>query len=258
MATPLSSTTKTQLVWAYSCYGFIGVFGIAFVVLAGFFPPPSPTVDAEHIAALIRANAGSIRIGMAVGIAASALLLPWGAAVAAQIKRIERGQSMLTYTWVSANAILTLLFIYCCLWWAVAAFRPESSPQVIQSFNDMAWLGFLAIISTALVQCAVLAVATFQDRGPDPVYPRWFGYFQVWCLLLFTPDLFVICFKQGPLAWNGILSFWVVVTAALVWLVVTTHMTARAIKRQPAVAEERELTDRLAAVERALAVRGLT
>jgi hypothetical protein len=64
-----------------------------------------------------------------------------------------------------------------------------------------------------------------------------------------TPDLFVFYFKRGPLAWNGILAFWVEITVATVWLVVTTVMTANAIKR-PDAGSGPSLEDRVAALER--------
>ena len=38
--------------------------------------------------------------------------------------------------------------------------------------------------------------------------------------------------KTGPLAWNGVLSYWVGFTTAFVWLMVTTVVTASAVKRQ--------------------------
>lgn len=226
-----STSTRVQLASAYSCYFFIGLFAIGFLPLAGFLPPPRPTAAADEVAALFRDRAGAIRAGMCVCVAASAFLLPWGAAVGAQLRRIERLPT-LTYTWVCANTILAVLFIYPCLWWAVAAFRPDGDLEIIQRFNDMAWLGFMGIISTALIQCLVLAVATFADVSPDPVYPRWFGYFQAWCGVLLTPDLVVYCFKSGPVAWNGIFAFWTEITVAFLWLIVTTHMTARAAREQ--------------------------
>ena len=54
----------------------------------------------------------------------------------------------------------------------MAAFRPGSNAEVIQAINDMAWLGFMGIIPTALVQCIVLAVATFRDNQANPLWLR--------------------------------------------------------------------------------------
>jgi hypothetical protein len=224
------SNDRSQLACAYSCYAFIVIFTIGFLALADFVPPPHPTASAASIAHLFRSDSLRIRVGMAVCLLASALLLPWGGAVGDQIKRIEGGKRTLSYTWVTASALLTVEFIYPCLWWAVAAFRTDVSPQIIRSYDDMAWLGFMGIISTALVQCAVLAIATFKDKREQPLFPRWFGYVNAWCTVLMVPDAVTICWHTGPFAWNGILTFWFVITVAFIWLIVVTIVTARAIK----------------------------
>lgn len=222
-----------KLACAYSGYAFVVLFLVGFVPIAGFVPPPRPTETAAQIAARFHSDHDAIQIGMALCVLASALLLPWGAAVAEQMRRIEHRGRALTYSWLTGNALLTILFIYPCLWWAVGGFRPGSDPAVIQSLNDMAWLGFMGIISTAIVQAIVLGVAVLGDRSGQPVFPRWFGYFQLWCAVLALPDAVVFIFHDGPLAWNGLLSFWMVCAMAITWLILTTAMTARAIKSAP-------------------------
>jgi hypothetical protein len=67
-------------------------------------------------------------------------------------------------------------------------------------------------------------------------------------------------FKTGPLAWNGLLGFWVPVSFYFVWVIGTTIMTARAIRNddesQP---NNGAIIERLAALEAELAsMRSLT
>jgi hypothetical protein len=62
------------------------------------------------------------------------------------------------------------------------------------------------------------------------VFPRWFGYFQFCAAIGFAPTGFVLFTQEGPFAWNGLISFWVALTFAFAWLVVTTHVTAGAIR----------------------------
>jgi hypothetical protein len=248
----------SQLVCTYCGYVFVVVFCIGFVGFAGFVPPPDPGAAAEQIAAFFRADPVNIRIGLCITLFASALLLAWGGAVSVQVKRLEGRYSPITYGWVAATACITIEFLYPSMFWAAAAFRPEDSPELIRKFNDLAWLPWLGIISTGVFQAIGLGMLTLLDRRPDPIYPRWFGYFQLWAAIGLCPADLDIFFKSGPLAWNGIITFWLPVTAAVAWLVVTTAMTARAVKRQPAdpldspglsAAEARELTERIAALE---------
>jgi hypothetical protein len=168
---------------------------------------------------------------MVFAIFSGALLLPWGGAVSAQIRRMEGRHAPITWAWIAAQGCIVIEFIYPCAIWAAAAFR-TGSPTRIQEFNDLAWLAFLGIVSTGIFQMLALAYVVLRDKRPEPVYPRWFAYFQVWCAIGVIPAGMIYIFHTGPLAWNGILAFWVGVTVAFVWLVGTTVMTDRAIRRQ--------------------------
>lgn len=249
-----------QLLCSYCGYAFVVVFCIGFVGFAGFVPPPDPAADAERIAAFFRADAVHIRIGMFITLFASALLLPWGGAVAVQVKRLEGRYTPLAYGWVAATGCIVIEFLYPAMFWSAAAFRPEDNPELIRKFNDLAWLPWLGIISTGVFQAIALGVLVLLDKRPDPIYPRWFGYFQLWAALGLCPAEMDIFFKTGPLAWNGVITFWLPVFSAVAWLVLTSAMTARAVKRQPAAAPDdlETLAERVAALEARLAASGVT
>jgi hypothetical protein len=249
-----AGTDRRVELWScYGCYAFLVLFGIGWAGLAGFMPPPRPSADAEEIARQFREDTTGIRVGMVISMFSSALLRPWGGAICSQIRRIDARGGALVWAFIAAQACIVIEFIYPCAFWCVAAFRPEDAARV-QSFNDLAWLPFLGIVATGMFQMVALAVLTLQDRRADPVYPRWFAYFQAWCAIGVAPAGGIYLFKTGPLAWNGILAFWLAVTVAFVWLLVTTLMTVRAIKRQPADEGADPAGARLAAVEAELAL----
>ncbi len=148
---------RSQLLCIRSGYVFVALFVVGWVPLAHFVPPPDPAAGAEEIARMFRGNTVGIRIGMCLCIFASALLLPWGGAVVEQMRRVEGRHCALVYAWIVAQACLTIEFVYPCMFWAVAAFRPDSSAERILAFNDLAWLPFLGITSTAVFQAFALA-----------------------------------------------------------------------------------------------------
>ena len=82
-----------------------------------------------------------------------------------------------------------------------------------------------------------------------PVFPRWFAYFQLWCAVGVGLTFGVYIVKTGPLAWNGILGFWIPVSFYFIWVVVTTLVTARAIKNDDDSDPESLLLDRVARLE---------
>lgn len=105
-------------------------------------------------------------------------------------------------------------------------------PEIIQRLNDLAWLPFLGIVSTAIVQGVVIGVAILKDPSEDPLIPRWAGYFNIWIVSMFVPAGLIPFFKDGPLAWNGILTWWLALVAFFLWLVVFSIVLIRAIKRE--------------------------
>lgn len=268
-------STRGELVCARTGYLFLALFVVGWVPLAGFVPPPDPAAGPDVIAAMFRDNTIGIRLGMCLCIFATALLLPWGGAVVVALRRAQGHDSPLVYAWIIAHACLTIEFVYPCMFWAVAAFRPEGADERIRAFNDLAWLPFLGITSTAVFQAFALAFAAFTDRRPagdgsraelaesggagKAVFPRWFGYFQIWDALLFAPAGLIMFFHDGPLAWNGIIAFWVAIVAASAWFLVTTAVVVAAIRRgagsageaDPGLAERvRRLEDEVAAITR--------
>lgn len=248
------SDKRVQIWCAYSIFAFIALFLIGWVGLAGFVPPRSPMEGPDEIAQFYRADLMGIRVGMVLAIFASAFLLPWGGAVCAQMLRIEGPRAPLMWGWVAAQGCVVIEFVYPCTFWLVAAFRPEDAARV-QTFNDLGWLPFLGIVCTGMFQMVALAVITLRDRRPEPVFPRWFAFFQLWCAAGVGLTFGVYIFKTGPLAWNGLLAFWVAVTTYFLWVVGTTLITVRAIKRddEDGLDSARGFRARLAALEDAVA-----
>lgn len=247
---------RHQLACVNAFWVFLVLFGFGWFVLAGFAPPPSPADSADQIAQMFRDDTDRIRVGMVISIFSAALLLPWGGAICGQLRRIDGRRSVWLWAWVMAQACLVIEFMYPCAFWGVAAFRPENAFRV-QLLNDLAWLPFLSIVSTVMFQAVALGVLTLGDERASPVFPRWFGYFQLWCAVGVVPGGFIYLFKTGPLAWDGVLAFWVSIVAGFAWMALTTLMTARAIKAEPditlAPAGEDAIERRLATVEAELA-----
>ncbi|WP_293045101.1 hypothetical protein [Mycobacterium sp.] len=246
------SGKRVQLWSLYSVFGFIVLFLIGWVLLARMVPPPSPADDPEQIGRFFRDHLFGIRVGMVLSLFASALLLPWGGAICAQMLRVEGPRAPLAWAWAAAQGCVVIEFVYPCAFWLMAAFRPDNASRV-QTFDDLGWLPFLGIVCTGMFQMVALAVITLRDQRAQPVYPRWFSYFQLWCALGVGLTFGVWIFKTGPLAWDGLIGFWIPVTVYFVWVVVTTIVTGRAINHDDVQCDGRTIADRVAALEAELA-----
>jgi len=226
-------TYRNQLICAYSGFIFMVLFLGGFWVIAGFVPPPPPGNTAEKTARFFQQNTIRIRVGLWVTMVGCALVASWTVAVSAQLRRI-RGAEVLAQLQLILGSLLTIEFLIPLMMWQAAAFRPTTDPQIIVGFNDMAWLIFLGLVSTVILQEIVIGVSILQDDREKPLFPRWIGYLSFLTASLTIPGGLIVFFKTGPFAWNGIISWWVLLVAFCIWMIAFTTTLIRAIKRQDA------------------------
>jgi hypothetical protein len=205
------------------------VFFVGFGLIARFIPPPDPGLGAAEIADLYRQHSVRIRFGMLLAMWAGVLCVPWVIAVGLQMKRIEGRVAPLAYLQIALGLLLPLEFIVPLYFFQTAAYRSERSADMVQALNDLGWLPFTGLVYTVVAQAIVIGVAILADKRTTPVFPRWAGYFSIWAGLLMTPASLDVFFIDGPLAWNGAISWWVLLVSFFVWLIVLTVVTFQAI-----------------------------
>jgi hypothetical protein len=234
---------RTQRLCTWSGPLFALLFFVGFGLIARYIPPPDPLAPASEVAQRYREHANAIRTGMVVSLYALVLYVPWSAAISVQLKRIEGQHSPLTYAQLAIGATLPPSFIPTLYYFQNAAYRPERSPEAVQQLNDMGWLPFTGIIYGILVQNLVIGLAVLSDKSATPIYPRWYGYFSLWFALLYCPASLDVFFQDGPLAWDGLFSWWLSLISFFIWVVVTTVVTFRAIRAQERTGSTQPDTD---------------
>jgi hypothetical protein len=198
------------------------LFIVGFGPVAAFLPPPSPQRDAHSIAAFYEHNATRIHVGLWLTTIAAALFAPWVVAVTMRLRAIEGRLTPLAFLQLALGAIFVLEFIFPLMIWQAAAFRPGETPDITYRLNDLGWLMFVGVVSTGVLEAAVIGLAVLADTREEPILPRWLGYLNLWCALLFVPGGLCVFTKTGPLAWNGLLAWWVLLVAFAVWVLSTS------------------------------------
>jgi hypothetical protein len=187
--------------------------------LAGFFPPPSPSLDADGTAELFAQSPNRIRFGAILLMFAAVLYWPFSVAIAIQMRRIEGPSHPLASTQLLTASGTAIAIMLPSFLWLAAAYRLSTPAEIVQVLNDIAWLMFLGAIPPALIQ--VLAIAACVLLHPKQrVFPRWFGYFNLWAATGFLVGEAIFFFQAGPFAWNGLVSFWLAATVFFTWTVV--------------------------------------
>lgn len=214
---------------------FLALIGIGLWPLAGFLPPVAPSMDAQAVAALYQNNTAAMRTGFMLMVLAGAFYVPFSAAIATQMQRIEGANAVLAKAQMGAGIMGAMFIMIPALIWSVAAYRPERAPELTSLINDLGWMCLIMPVSPAVVQVMALGIAVLIDKSPAPVYPRWLGYMGLWLAVVFLPGLLLTFFKTGAFAWNGVLTFWLPVGLFFGWMILMACMTHRAIVNQPDV-----------------------
>lgn len=200
--------------------------------LAGFLPSQPPNWAPEQIAAVYLGDSlWRIRVGMMLALVGSMLYVPWTAILAKLIMRVEGTPGVLTFSQIIAGCTNVLLTAYPAGYWMLGSFRPDRDPKLIQLINDISWTQFLGVITPFYFVPISIAIAAFLDKDPDPIIPRWVGWFNIWFELSLLPLVVVFWFQHGPFAWNGIFGFYLPFSIFFVWFFVMFWTIRRSIHR---------------------------
>jgi len=189
------------------------------MLMIGVLPPISPMRNATEIAQFWSTNTGLKRLGLVLMLAASGFQAPFGALIAVRIRQMEGGRySALAYTELVGTGLAVVAIIMPVFAFAAASYRPERDPQITQALNDLGWLPFVMNWPAATIQCLAIGFAILG--ASRAVWPRWLGYFNVWCAFIFAAGGLVVLFKDGVFAWNGLLAFWIVAVFFGSWFLI--------------------------------------
>ncbi|CQD18018.1 hypothetical protein BN1232_04088 [Mycobacterium lentiflavum] len=193
---------------------------VGWMVLAGFLPPPAPDLSTQQVAELWSDHTNAKRLGMVMCVWGGALYVPFTVAVGLLLRRTEVGDRVLSTTQTALGTFGTVFFTLNFLILAVVAFRPARPSEITQQLHDLGFIMTFSPVAPFTLQYIGIGAAILLDRSATPVFPRWVAYANFWIGLLLVPACLIPFFKTGPLAWNGILSFWIPVAVFVAWFVV--------------------------------------
>ncbi|WP_099023211.1 hypothetical protein [Mycolicibacterium palauense] len=229
---PGATNIRTQSIalWSGPVVGVVLL--LAFIAFPGFWPPMSPTMTAEQVAAFYAEHTAWIRFSQTAFNLCGILLLPFFMVIVVQMKRMRTQSHVFAYCFLTAVVSGATIFALSNIFFLVAAFRPERNPELVQLVNDMAWIIFVAPVGMVVAQLLLLAAAVHFDEADDPVFPRWVAPFSVAVAAAMAPSVCAAVVKTGPLAWDGAVSFWLRAIAFGVFITVMFVVVRRTLHRQ--------------------------
>ena len=208
---------KLQRVCAWSGPATVLVSLIGWLI-AGVLPIPlGPSSAAEQVVGFYSHDT-RVLAGLVIASLGVSLVFPLIALIGVVMARIEGRTPLLAVMQLVIGAATGVLLLIPMLLMAVISFRPDRNPEITVTLNDIAWLLFLTPIAPFMIQNIIIGMTILRD--PLSRVPRWVGYVNFWVAASFVPDVLAFFFHSGPLAWNGILVFWLALTTYAVFLVV--------------------------------------
>jgi hypothetical protein len=222
--------TQVLMFGAWAALLYPGLLILGWWVLAGFVPPPQPSAPAQELVAHYQTHGVAIRAGMVVAMFGAMMAMPLGACVAYFVRRIEGFTGPLTMLQIMGAVGMAVLTFYPPMWWLIGLFRPDRSPQELtRMLSDAAWLQWVGGLTIYYPTIITMAVAAFIAKDGSRYLPRWFGYVNLWLVVLLLPGQMIFFFKSGPLAWNGLFAFYLAFVAFGLWFPIAFVVLRRAV-----------------------------
>jgi hypothetical protein len=227
----MSERSQTILVWWAVVFAVI--YGIVLWLLLDMVPPPSAKLSATQIAHWYAERHTQIRVGAVIASWTSAFMVPLAIVVAAQMSRQETGRKVWSAMTICGGTLMSIFLVLPPLFWGVAAFTPSRAPQITAIMHE---LGMLTLTTTdqyyVFMWVAVVVICWLPTSISHSPFPRWFGYLTAWIAVMFEAGAFAFLPRSGPLAWNGLMVFWLPLILFGVWIAVMCNLLLRALKRQ--------------------------
>lgn len=219
--------TKIQRWCVWSGPIFIVLYALTFWGLAGYLPPQPPSWSTQDIVAFYGEHQNMIRAGQIICLVLSTLLFPWFGIISLQIARLEGRMPILALMQFGGGVLLIVFFQICSMIWIAATFRPDIEPLTLRMLHETGWLIFVMVFPAYVLQLFCIGIAGLLDKRPQPIFPRWVAFFNLWVGVGGAGGGLAVFFYSGPFAWNGIVGFWVPVLLFAGWLCIMVPILLR-------------------------------
>ena len=227
---------RLQLLSAWCGPAFLLTFLLFWAVLGLNLPNHwSPSLSPGALAAHYSSHLTEVRVGVLVSLIIVVLYMPWTALVTAQMAEIEGDRPIMAYLQLIGGALTVIVVSLSDMFWAIAAYRPGRSPQLIQLLTDSGWLCIDLQYACTTLQMVALGLVVIGDKREVRLMPKWAGYLTIACSMTFFPATLTGVVKSGPFAWNGVMSYYFPYFCWLLWWTVASVYVIKEVRRRAAV-----------------------
>jgi hypothetical protein len=231
---------SSQRIGLWCNWIFIALTAVGWLGIAHFWLPARADLGLEATKVWFsETHHWGVIIGCSLFYIAAGILTPGSIAMGIMLAKIEGRWPLWSLTMAVCGVFISLIvFLNACAW-LVAAYRPETGADVIQSWYDWAWFAFLLGWIYLAIEMIATGVVEMMDDRAEPMVPRWFTWltFAGAATLVFAAG--PAFFKSGPFAYHGLLAFYLPVVIWGGYIALTTWYLLRELKRPSDRAQNR-------------------
>ena len=221
----LANRILTLCAWAGPATVVVALIGW---LVAGVLPIPLGSESSVEEVVNFYSHDTRVLAGLVISTLGVSLVFPLIAVIGVHMVRMEGRTPILTFLQLITGAATGVCLLLPLLLMTTIAFRPDRSPELTMTLNDIAWLLFITPIAPFMIQNVAIGVAILNDKRQT--LPRWVGYVNFWVAFSFIPDPLAFFFHSGPFAWRGIFIFWLALTTYAIFLIVMGLTLRKAIR----------------------------
>lgn len=235
-ATARELNRAARLGLAWSGIACTVLFAIGFLVFAQWLPFPSPGRSAEAITADIAENKTGIRIGVIFMIIGFGLFATFVVGVALELRHADGAHPALTWVQLVCGGGCAAILALSPMFFGIMTFRAgDIDPEITQSLYDIAWFCFVMPYPIFSLLLIAQGWSILRDTRDPVVFPRWAGYLCFATAAALIPTGFIIFFKDGPFAWNGIVGLGIPMIYFFSWIMTLSYYLIRHVTRETRV-----------------------
>lgn len=224
-----------QRICVYCGLAFAALFFAALYMNSMFPPPPSPLMSSAEILGRIESQLLLAKASVPIGILAAGLSIPFNAIIAIHIYEIEKAggnRPVLAITSLGGGLLNSSFFFLVFFGWAGIIYRAPEGLEATRMIFDITWVIMAMASSAPALQMVCIGLASLADKRPNPIFPRWSGFFMFFLATGTCTGAFAMFFYKPPFAWNGLFGFWIPAGSFLAWLGVLSYLFLKEISRQ--------------------------
>jgi hypothetical protein len=228
-------TPANLMVWrvaAWSGPAFLVALTLFWGVIAGYIPAPPQDWTPAQITAKFTEHNTAVKVGMVGTLFFAPFYFVWTTLVSRLIQRMEGPNGLLSQIELLGGALTAFIAqLFPACWLAGAFHIADRRPQDVLLMHDLGWIFFNMTFVVTFVQMLGFGSAILTDSRRRSLFPRWLAWVSYGCAATFLVVVLMPFVKNGPFAWNGLLTYWVALIGYWSWAVLVMYFVFPAIRR---------------------------